>query len=247
MRWMRSIMIELICEFANMICGSTITRLRCPGIVTLAPPHLIRQWPGPEAAAGNPAPNTSVERWLDTGEGVVRVAFETGAAVVILRKIKVLVVDDSALVRRVLSDAISQRAGHGGGGNCARSLRRPRLYSQRYIPDVVTLDIEMPRMDGLTFLDQTDALPPAAGDRDQLGGPCHLRCRYRSAATRGGGGDGQAQRTEFRARGEPLAAQKNPLRFRAHRGSRVSGARGRGPRCGGPDAGSAPPALRGPV
>lgn len=73
-------MIELICEFANMICGSTITRLRCPGIVTLAPPHLIRQWPGPEAAAGNPAPNTSVERWLDTGEGVVRVAFETGAA-----------------------------------------------------------------------------------------------------------------------------------------------------------------------
>jgi hypothetical protein len=63
-------MIEFICEFANMICGGTITRLRCPGIVTLAPPHLIQRWPEP---AGHPA----AERWLDTGEGVVRMAFET--------------------------------------------------------------------------------------------------------------------------------------------------------------------------
>src|SRR4029077_4948502 len=39
------IMIETICEFANMVCGSTITRLDCPGIVTLSPPHLIQAWP----------------------------------------------------------------------------------------------------------------------------------------------------------------------------------------------------------
>ena len=66
-------MIELLCEFANMVCGGTITRLQCPGIVTLAPPHLIYEWP----AAERPAEISAVERWLDIGDGIVRVGFET--------------------------------------------------------------------------------------------------------------------------------------------------------------------------
>jgi hypothetical protein len=69
-------MIELLCEFANIVCGATITRLQCPGIVTLAPPHLIYEWP----TAGRPSETSAVERWLDTGDGVVRVGFETEAA-----------------------------------------------------------------------------------------------------------------------------------------------------------------------
>jgi CheY-specific phosphatase CheX len=69
-------MIELLCEFANIVCGGTITRLQCPGIVTLAPPHLIYEWP----TAERPSEISAVERWLDTGDGVVRVGFETEAA-----------------------------------------------------------------------------------------------------------------------------------------------------------------------
>jgi CheY-specific phosphatase CheX len=67
-------MIETICEFANMICGNTITRLGCPGIVTLSPPHLIEEWPVRKSQG------TDTERWLDTGEGMVHVRFETQVA-----------------------------------------------------------------------------------------------------------------------------------------------------------------------
>jgi CheY-specific phosphatase CheX len=70
-------MIELLCEFANMICGGTITRLQCPGIVTLAPPHLIWEWPRP----GRPEEMHVIERWLDTGDGVIRIGFETHTSV----------------------------------------------------------------------------------------------------------------------------------------------------------------------
>jgi CheY-specific phosphatase CheX len=67
-----SIMIEMLCEFANMVCGGTISRLKCPGLVALAPPHLIWAWPD---ATTNPQA-VLFERYLDTGEGVVRVGFE---------------------------------------------------------------------------------------------------------------------------------------------------------------------------
>ena len=69
-------MIELVCEFVNMVCGGTITRMDCGGFVTLAPPHLIWTWPYPSAAS-EMAP---VERWLDTGGGIVRLGFEVEMA-----------------------------------------------------------------------------------------------------------------------------------------------------------------------
>jgi CheY-specific phosphatase CheX len=67
-------MIELLCEFVNMVCGSTITRLKCPGLVTLSPPHLISEWPSARL-------DQTFECWLDTGDGILHVGFETGEAI----------------------------------------------------------------------------------------------------------------------------------------------------------------------
>src|SRR5262249_19824212 len=67
------------------------------------------------------------------------------------RKIRVLVVDDSAVVRRVLTDAIRKEPDLEVVGSAPDPfVARDLILSLR--PDVLTLDIEMPRMDGLTFL-----------------------------------------------------------------------------------------------
>lgn len=65
--------------------------------------------------------------------------------------VRVLIVDDSALVRRILSDALSKHADIEVVGTATDPyVARERIVQLR--PDVVTLDIEMPRMDGLSFL-----------------------------------------------------------------------------------------------
>ena len=66
-------------------------------------------------------------------------------------KIKVLIIDDSALVRKAITDALSldpeiEVVGSANDPLVAQE-KMPRLQ-----PDVLTLDMEMPRMDGLTFL-----------------------------------------------------------------------------------------------
>jgi two-component system chemotaxis response regulator CheB len=67
------------------------------------------------------------------------------------RRIKVLVVDDSAVVRRLLSDAISKEPDLELAGAAPNPfVARDMILALE--PDVITLDIEMPRMDGLTFL-----------------------------------------------------------------------------------------------
>ncbi len=68
-----------------------------------------------------------------------------------MKKITVLVVDDSALVRQTLCDILNSDPGIEVIGTAAD----PILAAERMktvIPDVITLDVEMPRMDGLTFL-----------------------------------------------------------------------------------------------
>ena len=67
------------------------------------------------------------------------------------RKIRVLVVDDSALARRAISEALARdpEIEVVGAASDAYMARDEILALQ---PDVVTLDLEMPRMDGLTFL-----------------------------------------------------------------------------------------------
>jgi two-component system chemotaxis response regulator CheB len=66
-------------------------------------------------------------------------------------KIKVLIVDDSAIVRKVLTDTLSgERDIEVVGAASDPYFARDKILALN--PDVLTLDIEMPRMDGLTFL-----------------------------------------------------------------------------------------------
>jgi two-component system chemotaxis response regulator CheB len=66
-------------------------------------------------------------------------------------RIKVLVVDDSAIVRKVLTDALGCESDIEVVGTAPDPfVARDKILSLN--PDVLTLDIEMPRMDGLTFL-----------------------------------------------------------------------------------------------
>jgi two-component system chemotaxis response regulator CheB len=67
------------------------------------------------------------------------------------RKIKVLVVDDSASVRRALADIITQDPDMEVMAVAADPFVAAR-HIQKEVPDVITLDVEMPRMDGITFL-----------------------------------------------------------------------------------------------
>jgi two-component system chemotaxis response regulator CheB len=67
------------------------------------------------------------------------------------RKLRVLVVDDSALVRKAISDALGQDPEiEVVGSACDPYVAREKIL--RLQPDILTLDMEMPRMDGLTFL-----------------------------------------------------------------------------------------------
>jgi two-component system chemotaxis response regulator CheB len=88
--------------------------------------------------------------------------------------IRVLVVDDSAVVRRILSSEL----GREPGIDVVATAPDPYVARDRIVqlePDVVTLDIEMPRMDGVTFLRRlmryhpmpvviVSSLTPAGGD-----------------------------------------------------------------------------------
>lgn len=66
-------------------------------------------------------------------------------------KIKVMLVDDSAVVRQVLQRVLSQDPGIQVVGAAADPLFAMNRMSEHW-PDVIVLDVEMPRMDGITFL-----------------------------------------------------------------------------------------------
>jgi two-component system chemotaxis response regulator CheB len=68
-----------------------------------------------------------------------------------MKKIRVLIVDDSAVVRQTLTSILetdSQIEVMGAASDPFFAAKK----IQNEVPDVITLDIEMPRMDGLTFL-----------------------------------------------------------------------------------------------
>ncbi len=67
------------------------------------------------------------------------------------RSIKVLVIDDSALVRQTLTEIINSDPQLQVIGTAADPYFAARKIRD-IVPDVITLDVEMPRMDGLTFL-----------------------------------------------------------------------------------------------
>ncbi|MCE0492447.1 protein-glutamate methylesterase/protein-glutamine glutaminase [Vibrio salinus] len=73
--------------------------------------------------------------------------------------IKVQLVDDSALVRKLLQEQLEQVS-----GICVSGSARDPIFAMRNMekqwPDVIILDIEMPRMDGITFLKKIMAERP---------------------------------------------------------------------------------------
>jgi two-component system chemotaxis response regulator CheB len=76
-----------------------------------------------------------------------------------VRKIRVLIVDDSTVIRRLLSDALAvdpaiEIAGIAANGKIALA-KIPQLN-----PDIITLDMEMPEMDGITTLVELRKLYP---------------------------------------------------------------------------------------
>ncbi len=70
-----------------------------------------------------------------------------------MKKIRVFVVDDSAIVREILTERLSRHPGIEVVGSAMDPyIARDKLDTLEV--DVITLDIEMPKMDGLTFLRQ---------------------------------------------------------------------------------------------
>lgn len=74
-------------------------------------------------------------------------------------KIKVLVVDDSAVIRQLLTEIINAQPDMEVVGTASDPfIARDKI--KKLSPDVLTLDIEMPRMDGITFLRNLMRLRP---------------------------------------------------------------------------------------
>lgn len=73
--------------------------------------------------------------------------------------IRVLIIDDSAFVRQILTEILSSDPGIEVVGAAPNPIIA-RDMIKTFNPDVLTLDIEMPRMDGLAFLDKIMALRP---------------------------------------------------------------------------------------
>ncbi|WP_425462579.1 protein-glutamate methylesterase/protein-glutamine glutaminase [Litorilituus lipolyticus] len=73
--------------------------------------------------------------------------------------IKVLVVDDSAVIRSIVKESLSQTAGIEVVGEAEDPFVARDLIKQLN-PDVLTLDVEMPKMDGITFLKNLMRLRP---------------------------------------------------------------------------------------
>ncbi|GAA0263960.1 hypothetical protein GCM10009086_19710 [Pseudomonas rhodesiae] len=91
--------------------------------------------------------------------------------------IKVLIVDDSAVVRQVLSAVLNQASGIQVIDVAVDPVYAMEKMSKQW-PDVIVLDVEMPRMDGITFLKKTDGAKAYAGgdlfDADREGRQDHV-------------------------------------------------------------------------
>ena len=68
-----------------------------------------------------------------------------------MKRIRVLIVDDSASVRQALTDVLSDDPDIEVIGTAGDPFAAAKII-QNEIPDVITLDVEMPRMDGISFL-----------------------------------------------------------------------------------------------
>lgn len=80
-----------------------------------------------------------------------------------MEKTRVLIVDDSALMRQLLTEMLSSDPAIEIVGT-ASDPYAARDKIMKLNPDVLTLDVEMPRMDGLTFLEKLMASRPIRGE-----------------------------------------------------------------------------------
>jgi two-component system chemotaxis response regulator CheB len=78
-----------------------------------------------------------------------------------MNKIKVLVIDDSSLIRKLLTEIINAEVDMEVVGTAPDPIVARDLIKAKN-PDVLTLDVEMPRMDGLEFLEKLMRLRPMA-------------------------------------------------------------------------------------
>ena len=76
-----------------------------------------------------------------------------------MSKIKVLIVDDSELIRQVLTEIINSAPDLEVVATAEHPLEAREKIKQ-FSPDVLTLDVEMPKMDGITFLKNLMRLRP---------------------------------------------------------------------------------------
>ena len=76
-----------------------------------------------------------------------------------MKKITVVVVDDSALIRKLLSEIINSQPDMRAVGAAPDPIAAREMI-RSLNPDVLTLDVEMPKMDGLEFLDRLMRLRP---------------------------------------------------------------------------------------
>ncbi len=75
------------------------------------------------------------------------------------KKINVLIIDDSALIRAILTEIINSYDDMYAVGAASNPIQAREMI-KTLNPDVLTLDVEMPQMDGLTFLDKLMRLRP---------------------------------------------------------------------------------------
>jgi two-component system chemotaxis response regulator CheB len=75
------------------------------------------------------------------------------------KRVRVLIVDDSASVRQTLTEILSSDPSIEVMGSASDPFVAARRIQQE-MPDVITLDVEMPRMDGITFLRKLMAQRP---------------------------------------------------------------------------------------
>ena len=76
-----------------------------------------------------------------------------------MNKIRVLVIDDSALIRQILTSALNAANDIEVVGAATDPIRAREMIKQLN-PDVLTLDVEMPKMDGISFLSNLMRLRP---------------------------------------------------------------------------------------
>ena len=97
--------------------------------------------------------------------------------------IHVLVVDDSAVMRQVMTSVLARESGITVDVAAHPLIARTKMEKHR--PDVIVLDLEMPHVDGLTFLQRimaTDPIPVLVCSALARGGSDSLRLRLAGLA-----------------------------------------------------------------